>query len=439
MSFSPTATGVNEDSTFSWSTTDATSFSTDVYGALDLSGSIPGAHSGQTITVNGTVTGPGGTNSCSATLTVNQPPAPPPPSATPTCTMSFSPSTVGVNENSTLTWSTSNATSFSTDIYGSLALSGSIPGAHSGQTITVNGTVQGASGTATCSATLTVNQPPPATNHPAGGYFDTATCTSLDGWVVDPDDPNDPANVRIFEDGPSASGTLLGTFLTSVFRGDVTESTTGIPGLVAGNHGFSVPTPASAKDGATHTFYAYAVDNQTGDLSQLNKSPLSVTCPAPPPNAPTCTLSASPSSINPGGSSTLTWTTTNAASVAIDNGVGAVAANSSKQVSPTSNTTYTLTATSASGATATCTAPVTITSSPPAAPTCTLTATPSSVASGGTTELAWTTTNAASFSIDNGIGAVTPLAGGATTSPAITATTTFIGTVTSASGATATC
>ncbi|MDP2593937.1 MAG: hypothetical protein Q8P36_01175, partial [bacterium] len=76
---------------------------------------------------------------------------------------------------------------------------------------------------------------------------------------------------------------------------------------------------------------------------------------------------------------------------------------------------------------------------PPPAPLCTLTASPSSVTSGGTSMLSWTTTHADTFSIDQGIGTTTPVASGSTTTPAITADTTFTGTVTSASGTTATC
>ena len=76
---------------------------------------------------------------------------------------------------------------------------------------------------------------------------------------------------------------------------------------------------------------------------------------------------------------------------------------------------------------------------PPGAPSCTLSATPSTVDSGDTTTLSWSTTNAVSFSIDHGIGAVFPVGNGATTSPALTAATTFAGTVTNANGDSAFC
>jgi len=70
-------------------------------------------------------------------------------------------------------------------------------------------------------------------------------------------------------------------------------------------------------------------------------------------------LGATPPSIPVGGSSTLSWTTGNAESVTIDNGVGAVQASCSMQVSPQNTTTYRLTAVG-TGGTTTATATVTV-------------------------------------------------------------------------------
>ena len=60
----------------------------------------------------------------------------------------------------------------------------------------------------------------------------------------------------------------------------------------------------------------------------------------------TATLVADPVLITAGESTTLTWSTTNAASVSIDQGVGALTplAGGSRSVMPTESTTYTLTA-----------------------------------------------------------------------------------------------
>jgi hypothetical protein len=62
-------------------------------------------------------------------------------------------------------------------------------------------------------------------------------------------------------------------------------------------------------------------------------------------------FAASPSSINPGGSSTLSWTITGTQPITlnIDNGIGDVTGSAGKTVSPTQTTTYTLTATNSAG------------------------------------------------------------------------------------------
>lgn len=133
--------------------------------------------------------------------------------------------------------------------------------------------------------------------------------------------------------------------------------------------------------------------------------------------APTATFSASPTSITAGQSSTLTWSTTNATSVSIDNGVGSKPVSGTASVSPTTTTTYTLTATGAGGTT-TKTATVTIVQPPP---TISFSATPNNIAPGQTSTLVWNTTNATSVTIDNGVGSK-PLSGSTTVNPVATTT-----------------
>jgi len=85
--------------------------------------------------------------------------------------------------------------------------------------------------------------------------------------------------------------------------------------------------------------------------------------PTPPPPQPTASLTANPNSIQQGESTTLTWQTTNATDVTLE-GIGAVEANGSRQVTPTQSTTYRLTAKGAGG-TQEATARVTVTQPPP--------------------------------------------------------------------------
>lgn len=65
--------------------------------------------------------------------------------------------------------------------------------------------------------------------------------------------------------------------------------------------------------------------------------------------APTISLNVDPAVIERGQSTTLSWSSTNAANVTIDNGVGAVEAYGSRTISPRESTNYTARATGADG------------------------------------------------------------------------------------------
>ena len=74
--------------------------------------------------------------------------------------------------------------------------------------------------------------------------------------------------------------------------------------------------------------------------------------PPPPPPAPAARITnftVEPRAIQTGQSATLTWAVANATDISINNGIGTVAANGTRQVFPTSTTTYTLTASAAGG------------------------------------------------------------------------------------------
>jgi len=75
------------------------------------------------------------------------------------------------------------------------------------------------------------------------------------------------------------------------------------------------------------------------------------TPPTPPPAAtrPTVSLQASPTSVNKGDSTTLSWTSTDATQLTISPDVGAVTAQGSTKVTPSDSTTYTITASGPGG------------------------------------------------------------------------------------------
>jgi hypothetical protein len=144
---------------------------------------------------------------------------------------------------------------------------------------------------------------------------------------------------------------------------------------------------------------------------------------------PTANLTASAPSIESGQSSTLTWTTSNAASVTLNGST--VALNGSQTVSPSVTTTYTLRATNTAG-TSVSTAVVTVTAPPPPPvpmPTAHLAASAASIEVGQSAMLTWTTSNAASVMLDG-----SPVAsnGSQTVSPGVT--TTYTLTATNATG-----
>jgi hypothetical protein len=66
---------------------------------------------------------------------------------------------------------------------------------------------------------------------------------------------------------------------------------------------------------------------------------------------PVVVFGATPSAIQVGASSTLSWNVFNATSVSIDNGIGAVSASGSQSITPANPVTYTLTATNVAGTT----------------------------------------------------------------------------------------
>jgi hypothetical protein len=118
--------------------------------------------------------------------------------------------------------------------------------------------------------------------------------------------------------------------------------------------------PATHATGLPLTYNGYGLKGWLGVQKMKEIKQLVIDTVTTPPPAPTVALSASPSAITAGGSSTLTWTSTNATSVTIDQAIGAVPANGSRAVSPAGTTTYTITATNSSGS-ATATATVTVT------------------------------------------------------------------------------
>ncbi|MBP1728509.1 MAG: ompA [Deltaproteobacteria bacterium] len=110
----------------------------------------------------------------------------------------------------------------------------------------------------------------------------------------------------------------------------------------------------AAKDTVDNAYAIYiACRTQEGiAMAQDGINKLNALCPyvaPPPPPAPTASLSADPASIKQNRCATLSWSSANASSASIDQGIGSVAPSGSKQVCPVSTTRYTMTVAGAGG------------------------------------------------------------------------------------------
>ncbi len=118
--------------------------------------------------------------------------------------------------------------------------------------------------------------------------------------------------------------------------------------------------------------------------------------PVTPPSAPVTSLTASPTSIAAGGTSTLTWSATNANScVASGAWSGSKATHGTQTVGPlNANSSFALVCTGSGGSNSATT--TVVVRQPSAAPTLSFAASPLSVASGGSSTLTWSGANATS-------------------------------------------
>lgn len=133
--------------------------------------------------------------------------------------------------------------------------------------------------------------------------------------------------------------------------------------------------------------------------------------PTPPPaSAPTLTFSSNLTTVNSGGSATLTWTATNATNCTASGAwSGAKVIGGTQVVTPVETGSYILTCTGSGGSTSQTVTlnvvrtevPVTpVTPVTPVVPSCTITSNVLQVSPGGTAVLSWVTTNAEQVSLD---------------------------------------
>ncbi len=306
--------------------------------------------------------------------------------AAPTATITLSPSTIVSGGDSTITWSSTNATSCTASgnwaWSGTIATSGTEVTSQSGAslyTITYVIACTGAGGSASSTAYLTVE--PPGT--------------------------------------PAVKLTASPTTITSGGSSTLTWSSTNATSCTAsgGWTGTEATSGTLAVSPTSTTTYALSCTGTDGTAQA------SATVTVKSASAPTVTLKATPATITTGDSSTLTWSSTNATSCTASGGwTGTEETSGTLTVAPTSTTTYTLTCTGTSG---TARASTTVTVTTPPIPTVTLTANPSTLTSGSSSTLTWSSTHATACTASGAWSGTQPTSGNSLVSPTITGVSTY--------------
>lgn len=346
---SPLSVASGASSTLTWSSANATSCVAS--GAWAGTKAVSGSASTGALTAGKTYTlactGAGGTVTRSTSVAIAA-------AGAPTLTFAASPASVKSGSASQLTWSTTNATSCSAS--GSWSGTKSTAGTQSTGALTA-----GASYTMACSG--------------AGGSVSQTTTVGII-----------PAPTLSFTAVPGTVQAGATTQLTWSANGATSCTASGSWTGTKGASGTQSSGALSAN--ASFTLTCTGAGGSVAQTAAVTVSP-----------APTLTLTATPTSVQSGGTSQLTWTTTNAtACTASGSWTGSKAiSGSSATAALTSNANYALTCTG-NGGSVTKTASVSVV----AVPTLTFTASPTSVQSGSSSQLAWSATNATSCTASGG-------------------------------------
>ncbi|OGY29735.1 MAG: hypothetical protein A3F35_00210 [Candidatus Woykebacteria bacterium RIFCSPHIGHO2_12_FULL_45_10] len=172
-------------------------------------------------------------------------------------------------------------------------------------------------------------------DNPLGASYTASTSWTV--YVSSPPPPPPAPTVSIWADSTNISYNTSTT---------IHWSSTNATGCTASNGwSGSKSTSGSQSTGNLTSLRTYTLTCTGSGGTKSNSVTVNVSA-APLPNL---SFSASPGSITSGQSSTLSWTSSNATTVTINNGVGTVAVNGTKVVSPTSSITYLATATGLGG------------------------------------------------------------------------------------------
>jgi len=357
LSLSAKTVSFGGSTTANWNSNNATSASLTDAGSVGTSGSFTFSNITSTKTFVLTVSGPGGSATCQDTVTVTQEPN------QPSCTISANPTNVPFGGSTTVNWSSNNATSATLTDAGPVGTSGSFTFGNITNNRTFTLTVNGPGGSATCQTSVSSTQ---QQQTPSCSIFANPSSVNFGGSTTVTWNSNN-ANSAILTDIGSVSTSGSQTFSN-----------------ITGTRTFTLVVSGP---GGTNTC-------QTTVHTQTQQ-------------APSCTISANPTLVPFNGSTTVTWNSTNAASATLTD-AGFVSTSGSRTFSNINGSrTFTLVVTGFNGTTNSCTTSVSTFTQPPSGNLfCTLTASPNIVTHNGTAVLNWTSQNAVSATLSDGIGFV---------------------------------
>ncbi len=348
-----------------------------------------------TTTYTATATGTGGTTSATAVVTVTAPVA-----NAPTVSITANPASITSGGSTTLTVAATNATqvviSGSDGNTYALQPNGGAQAVSPTSTTTYTASASGNGATATAAATVTVTAPQAQP---------TVTIA---------------ANPTTITAGSSSTLTVATTNATLV----MVTGTDGSSYTLQPNGGTQVVSPAAS------TTYTATATGSPGTTQATTTVALTVVPAPPPPPAATVAITANPTSITAGASSTLTVTATNATQVTLTGSDGTAytvpPTGGTQLVSPSVTTTYNASATGPGTPTSTpAMASVIVTVTQPATPTVTIAANPASITAGSSSTLTVIATNATQVTVTGTDGSsytLQPSGGTQTVTPAASAT-----------------
>jgi len=301
-----------QGSILSWTSQNGTSAYLTNNGTVGLSGSLSVNPSNVTIYTLTVYNSQGTSGNCQTTVyqTVNQ---------APSCQIQSS--LASNNSMAYLSWTSLNATSATLTNVGSVAANGS-------HTVYPSGTT---------TYTLTV--------YNANGQSYNCQTTVVGGTTYNSNTPScsitisTPSNQYGYSNGYYGQSTLswVSSYASSAY---ISPSV----GVVSPGSGSATVYPSS---GTYYTMTVYGPNGQNTCQTQVNY---------PTYQSLSCSLTASPSTIQNGGSSNLSWTSFGASSASLSDGLGNVSTNGSLSVRPETSRNYTLTVRDTYGRTNTCNA-----------------------------------------------------------------------------------